>query len=309
MKIGFKDTRGNGQRLHDALRAAGHDIEPGRRGDVLLSDHDVRLAPYGALCDAYSRVFVHPHGAGYIASWVNATWRNHPHTRGMFVHGVGQADILRRCGYPLPVEAIGWSFCDTAPFRSSLAPRRVLFAPQHPDHVGELLAELRVENQRILDLLHELPVEVTVREVSPHPLGLSGVWWESQHGNGCVDDAARAVDAFDCVIGAAWTLPCIALARGVPTLMYGQHGYNAWHMVGDRCAQTIPMHPPWSITPDLERYPFDAGAAETPKDLWRLILRVCAGAQSAAKWRERFIGPQMVPAEFVAQFEAAVRDW
>lgn len=302
MKVTFKDQRGNGWRLAAALRAAGHDLVDSG-GDVLLSDHDV---PYGELCDAHDRVFVHPHGAGFLPTLGSDGWLVHPHTRGMFVNGTGQANLMRGNGYPFPIEAIGWSFCDRAPFRPRARPRRILVAPQHAMAAdGWIDPALVSEHRRILHMLEGIHVslDVTVRYVGSivplkFPAGLRARYVHG--GDGSVDGAILAAEGADCVIGAAWTFPCVAIARGIPTLLFGQHGYTIGR---------IQARGPWALTSDIERYPLDASNAETSEDMWELICRACGDEETIEGWRARVIGQEFSPERFVSQFERAVETW
>ena len=148
-------------------------------------------------------------------------------------------------------------------------------------------------NRRVFRLLRELPLILTVRYV----LNYVPSWYGEKEsgvayvrGSGQSEECAIAVDAFDCVVGAAWTLPCIAIARGTPTVIYGQY-------------DELPDEN------DPDRYPIDCTDIRNSKLLLNMIQRACESDAEIAAWRDRFIGPQFDPWDFVAKFERAVKEW
>jgi len=162
---------------------------------------------------------------------------------------------------------------------------------------------LRAENIRLLALLQQCQeFTVTIRVVGPWaPLDLPEVPGMSvESGNGSLSDAQGALEGAECVIASAWTFGCLAISRRIPTLIYGQHGYQDGRIL---------TSPPWWDDP--ERYPFDPGAAQTPDDLRHMIWAAAVGDQAlrVAAWRRDMIGAPWDPARFVAQFEEAVASW
>jgi hypothetical protein len=294
MKITFSDHGGKGLVLAAALRAAGHDLVEAD-GDVLLIDHDLPWAHYGALCDAHARVLVYPHGAPIVASG-DGQWPVHPHTVLRLEYGPGQVEVLRRAGYPRRVEVIGWALCP----RRAFAPRpgrRILLAPQHAMGDGYYDPELRAQNVLVHEALADLAarglIGLTVRWVGFFsPLGIlprrgvryvEGAWW--------IDDALMAIAEVDCVVGASGTFSALAVARGVPTVMYGQLPLDDDWGANER-------HPArsWPRYRDYIHFPLDATETD---DLPALLARACASDADVAPWRDRFIGPPFDPVHFV----------
>lgn len=306
MIIAWQDNRFNGHELKRALTDAGHTVEDalpllrsGKVGDVLLTDYD-QGPPYEDLCSAHEKVLVHPHGAGLVG-WTAP----HPHTIGQFVHGPGQVEVLKRAGYPRRVEAIGWNFCEQRPFRGAVKDKPyVLFGVQHRMNDGWIEPWMEAMHRPIAEALMALPVWPVFRAIHA-PYGIHEKFLQVtdgsygiQIGEGSIRDAVWAVDQADVVIGPAYTLPCIAIARGVPTIMFGQKpretpGYG------------YPTHPlaSWGKYVEISTYPWSVEGA--PMDE---AIRV-ASSNEASRWRERFIGPAFDADAFVAQFERAVREW
>lgn len=300
MRITFKHQRDLGTVLARALRDAGHELVDGG-GDVLLIDHDLPVGHYQALCDAHARVILYPHGAGLVASG-DGQWPVHPHTVARLEHGPGQVEVLRRAGYPRRAEVIGWPLCLRRPF----APRplrRVLLAPSHAIAGGWYPPELAAQNRRLYEQLVGLAarrvIELTVRMVFGLPPGIEPGFPSGrvvyELGDGTISGALECIGRHDCVVGSAWTFPTLAVARGVPTVMYGQLPLDDNQGLGDT---HLARH--WATYRDYVRFPLDAAATD---DLSALLARACTTDADIAEWRERFIGPAFDPARFVGLVE------
>lgn len=289
MKIAVHDNRGNGQPIFDSLEQAGHDLVKDH-GEVLLTDSDAYVEPYSTLCDAHERVFLHPHGAGFIGPWPR-----HPHTRGQFVTAAGQADVLKATDYDGKIEVMGWHLCqllDFMPIKVEAWRPKVLLAPTHAMGNGWIDPWLPELNSRLHDWLAMMPVKLTVRYVHGwEPLGIT----RQDHvtyvqGSGMLADAIAALDEAEVVIGGAWTFPTLAVARGLPTIIYGA-GVMDWRYAND------------------VRFPLSADGCLGRFHLWELIKRACEGSAAVTAWRRRFIGEPWEPTSFVRAFERAAETW
>lgn len=283
----------------EALAAAGHELVPSG-GELLLIDHDLPDGYYGPLCDAHARVVVYPHGGGVVASG-DGQWPVHPHTVLRLEHGPGQVEVLRRSRYPRRAEVIGWNVCSRRPFTPRPL-RRVVLAPQHALGNGWFPPELRAQNAHVHDLLAAMAIRgtihLTVRTVGPfEPLGLVKcpvVLYEQ--GYASLTHALLTIDRADCVVGSYGTFPVLAVARGVPTVFYGQIPLDDDYGLEDR-------HPAksWARYKDYVRFPLDATETD---DLPALLARACLTDVDIAEWRDRFIGPAFDPARFAKLVEA-----
>jgi hypothetical protein len=239
---------------------------------------------------------VYPHGGG-VSTVCDGQWPVHRNTVVRFVLGTGLADVHDLLGYPVLSVPIGWPFCDMRPFRPS-TPRKILFAPEHPMGDGWLRAGSRESNRRIHDQLVALGAELTVRWVQiggydVKHLGITpadGVNYQKARMN--IAEGVAAIDEADVVVAQEGTFPSLAIARGCPTVMYGQIAPDDHHnRQGERPAQNFELYR------DIVRYPYDADT----DDLGPLLERACS--TEATDWRERFVGPAFDGPGFVELFE------
>src|SRR4051794_41649121 len=104
-----------------ALQAAGHEIVRDGEADVLLMDADPPYLAHKTLLDRYSemgaKILLYPHAGGGPMLSYDGVWEPDPRVYANLVTGLGQAEFLRRIGYPSPTHVVGWTFCNMLPFR------------------------------------------------------------------------------------------------------------------------------------------------------------------------------------------------
>ena len=242
-------------------------------------------------------VFLYPHAARPFVQYdgISEPW---PHTRCMITITDGQAEILRRIGYPCPMEACGWALCDQAPWKAvRLAKRRplkVLFGPIHPNNNGWLSNEDRRINAATFEKLLATPgIQLTVRHIKR--LDLSGLWtapgvkYVLAEPNGKTDD----LDQADVVV-AHQTMAFLATARGKALIMFGDklpprsgNSQECFHFVSN-----------YEKYRDLMRYPLEIEDAEGGPAL-REMMELAVRENLGAEWRERLIGEPFNPVKFV----------
>jgi hypothetical protein len=300
VKVAVHDHRGCSRRFAAALTSAGHEVVA-HGGDVLLSDHDLPFAGYKNLCDAHERVFLYPHGGGILQS-ADGQWPIHPHTRGHFVYASGHVDVMRSYGYPLPIEPVGWALSDLAPYRPTDEPWRVLYAPMHPDNDNHLPGDWLALNGLVHDVLANLGLSLTVRvDRDPAVYGIAArpdVTYTSTSLGLAHDD----IDSSDLVVSYPSTLAYLAVARGCPTVMYGQDlcpGDTNW-LSPTRERHKAQTFDTWK---HLCRYPYDIADGDAIS-----VIRSAATTEATA-WKARFVGEQMDPARFAELFLEAVETW
>ena len=281
-----------------ALEAAGHPIVP-YGGDAFLIDLD--LPSYRPTIDTHrragSRVFLYPHGVG-VMYYYDGIEAPYAHTDGMFVIAPGFAEVYRRIGYPHPTYVIGWPYCDIAPFRAHPAPRRVLFAPMHPLENGYLSDWQQELNREVFAALHAVPgIELTVRHL--HALEQNGLEREPgvEYVQGKPDNSYADIDRADVVV-ACETYAFLAIARGAPTIMFGQHVRPS---NGEHPGERVYVKG-WDAWRDYVRYPWDMRDAPAAD----LVAAAAASDEPIRVWKERFIGEPLDPARFSAQLERAL---
>lgn len=233
MKFYLSDHQGKGRRFAEALMRFGWEQaeSPAESGlDLALYDHDVGAGGMGfrnGLDWLYWRgvpVMMYPHAARPMLQWdgMYPVWE---HTRVCLTIAEGHREVMRRFGYPLPVEPVGWSYCEQRQFEAIKKGEgeriRVLFGPIHPNRNGWLHPMDMDKNRQVYQVLLATPgIELTVRHI--HRLDLNGLWTMNgvKYVQGKPDGSTREIDEADVVIGHQ-TFAWLAAARGKPVVMFG----------------------------------------------------------------------------------------
>lgn len=249
-------------------------------------------------------LFLYPHAARPMVQYDCPHLNPFP-VRCMFTMAPGGVELMRRIGYPYPVEAAGWSLSPVRPF----VPRdvkRVLFAPIHPNGNGWLSPvdqELNRKTYRKLsDWCRESGAALTVRfcrELEANGLSsemaLNEPWvtWNKAKPNG----STIQIEENDLVV-AHQTFAYMAIAMGVPTLMMGE---DIPPRTGNSDA-SFEYAEHWADYRDYLMYPLDVLNEERTTDEW-----VHAAAESdaeIAEWKGRFIGAPFDGKTFVERLES-----
>lgn len=262
------------------------------KAKFLLTDTDVhgRLRILDTARKRGIRIFIYPHAARPNIAW-DGIYEPYPYVDAQLVIGEGQAEVLRRYGYPHPLEVTGWSYCFIRPFHATRG-KKILFAPNHPNANGWLSNVDRDSNRRAFEILlgllragkidqlsvqylrglenNGLPEEPDVRYIKSRP-----------------DQSTANIDEADVVV-AVQTVAYMAIARGVPTIMFGEdippHAGNAddnFHFVRS-----------WEKYRSVMQYPFDLTNTSDPAGL---IAHASQCEEPVQAWREMFIGRQLTP--------------
>ena len=290
MKAMVMDHDGKSLALSRALAAAGWQlVNEAREADVILIDHDVpthgKLAHAEACVEAGGRAFIYPHGggAGTIAGW-DGMYPVSPIISGLFANGPGHGEIARRYGYPHPVHDFGWTMCDLRPRRATGRVQKVVFAAQHPKGNGHLSDWKLARNQDIFRRLLATGCELAVRHIDT--LEANGLW----HVDGVEYTDARLsdlsgqlaqIDSADVVVSDRATFSCLAIARGVTTVMF-----DSTVIARDLDRTQLTDH--IELYRDYIRFPFDAG--DEGSDILELMQAAAQDEDLVGEWRERFVG-------------------
>lgn len=302
MRFAVKDHLSESQPLVKALIDAGHTLSPDGPTDLLLIDLDCDLFGYRELIDFYREcgavVLQYPHGAPASTLQYDALYDPYEGVDGQLTNGQGEIDFLRSIGIERPAQAMGWQLCRQFEFRATENPRRVVFAPTHVNADG-CLDYMRMEaNSLIFDQLVEGPWELVVRHIGE--LDRCGLPYDERvlrYVQGAPDMTTVEMDAGDCVVAGAGTYSCLAIARGCPTIMYGQFS-AALYGLPDEVPKPLRSLDKYR---DIVRYPLDAGGGP----LSELIPRACSSEDEILDWRSRWIGAPFEAGSFAAMIE----DW
>jgi len=263
-----------------------YDMDGGHRIDRLERYHKRGL-----------RIFLYPHAARPQIIW-DGIWEVWPHTTCIFVPGPGHKEVMRRYGYPLPIEVTGWTYCGILPFKPVEKPVNILFGPIHPAVSGWICEEDKEANQqtfkRLFTYCRESGAHLTVRHIRALENNglkrIAGVTYIQ----GRPDLAIQEIDQADVVIGHQ-TFAYLAIARGKPTLMMREDlpPHTVWHGK----TQWVKS---WEKYADIMKYPLDILAENTAE----VIQKACQGSTEAADWKKRFISMQFDPKTFVEKLES-----
>ena len=243
----------------NALAAAGHEFVQNVNDDAdVAADRPRPAVPARTrtMLERYARrdakIFLYPHGGGGPILSYDGLWEPDPRVVANLVTGVGHAEYLRRIDYPrrdahdrlvllrhAAVPAVRRR--PTRRLRADAPERRRLDdeLPARPQRRGLPPAArrrpLRAHRPPHRHARAERPVEGRRRRVRQRPP--------------CAPRSPRSTST-DAVVAGDGTFPTLAIARGVPTVIYGQ-GVVALGLPGE---EPIVAEPPAPL-PGLLRYP------------------------------------------------------
>ena len=264
-------------------KAYTYDCDAGE-DDILLIDMDFDY--YRKVIEEFGgRVILYPHGAAPNLTW-DGVHEPHPKVEKALVTSEGHKEVMRRYGYPKPVEVIGWYLCEIKPFKPPKG-NKVLYCPIHPIMGGEFMYEEDTDEnilvfKELLEMRNVIELSVRYR----HSLEMNGLHKEDgvyYYNTGGFDD----LDAYDMVV-ANGTLAYAAIAKGIPTVMHKQ----------DTCARNPGDAPNNRVVAksldkywDYLKYPYSSD------DLLASMIK--AAKVEPVEWKDRFIGKQMEGEKFV----------
>jgi hypothetical protein len=313
LNIAVQEHRGLSRPFAQALFRAGHGAAQVDDADLLLIDIDppaladryqLPVFTHRLVIDHYksigAKVVMYPHGV-HPAVEYDGLFEPYACVDARLVHAVGYAEFLRRVECRGEVHVVGWSLCDLMRFQARRDVRRVLFAPIHPGGSGDTGVEAyREANAAIYERLLATEWQLTVRTVGTPEL--NGLWRAEgvEFVPGGMDMGLDQIHAVDAVVAGAGTFPALAIARGVPTVIYA-HGDPAMYGLPDE--QPTPLLRPDRYA-DYVRYPF------TPDDgpLDEVVHAAAQSEEPIATWKRRFIGEPFDEAAAVAIVERIVWD-
>ena len=274
----FHDHQNKGIGLVRALRELG--LQPSdSQPDLFLVDFD---GPeyYRSMINRYhqagAKVAIYPHGA--TAQLCLDIWTVSQGAGAYLAFSEGQAEVLRKFDFPRPVYVTGWHWCEQYPARPIGNVSRILFAPIHPLGNGFLHPKHADANRRAFEnLLANVPTgNISVRLLgTPEANGIRNVPGVEYH-QAWLDNSTADMDKADLVVSYG-TFGYLAVARGIPTVMYGQD-YPL--MDGPSMLESVTARS-WDLYGDYMRFPVNDMAG------------LAGSEQAVADWRKLFIGEQI----------------
>jgi hypothetical protein len=306
MRIAAHNRFDQATAIISALSEAGHEILPvglDHHPDVLLLDLDIDDYGYRDAIDFYKErdnaiVLLYPHGGGVSHLMYDSICEPYPAVDGQLTQSDGDREYFRAIGLQRPICPIGWFYCAQAEFRPCEKPQNVLFAPIHPSGDGSIRSDYRTNNEQIFLELLQGPWQITVRYIGQRPQD-SGIWLtpEVSYIHGAMDQSTVEIDCADVVVAGCGTFPALSIARGVPTIVYGQ--YQAGR--GLATDEIVSMRH-LDRYRDLITYPYDCTTAPLDE-----MIEVACKAE-ATQWRRDWIGKQFDPEIAPVLIENFVRE-
>jgi hypothetical protein len=280
----------------NALTSHGFVKGQSRNSQVYLIDVDVdgKINPIARLLKhGRARLFVYPHAARPFIGWDGLfTWSRH--TSAAFVFAEGHIDVIKRYGYEKPLHSIGWAYSPILDFKPHPNPKKILFAPIHPNNNG-YLSELDTSINKstmdiLIDMIEKHGMEVTVRHVKT--LEQNGLRRDERVTYIHVDTKMGKqwdFNDYDLVIGHQ-TIAYISVALGHPTIMMAE--FEAPRNGGSDADFTRVNS--WDKYKDLMMYPLDILFTDNP---YGLIMEACTSDERIKDWKKRMIGCTTFDAE------------
>ena len=306
MRFSVHDHLNEAQPLVEALINAGHVLSSDGPTDLFLLDLDPDMWGYRDIAAFYREcgavVLQYPHGAPFSTLVYDNLYAPAEEVDGQLTYGQGEIDFLRSINVERPAKIMGWDLCRQFEFRPTDNPRRVVFAPTHVNGDGTIDASRAQTNADVFRDLLEGDWELVVRFIGD--LERVGLWRDDRvfrYVPGRLDMTTVEIDVADCVVAGAGTYPCLAIARGVPTIMYGQFAAAMYGLEGE---EPKPLRSLEKYR-EIVRYPFDVeDAGDSPvHSLSQMIYYACDSDRLIRDWKKRWIGEPFSPEAFVAMVE------
>lgn len=284
---------GKGTAYVKALQKARHQqVRRIEHADLVLldSEHPARTAELSMAERRGLPVCVFPHGGNpsVLDNGPTGYWPS-THVATQFIPAPGHYACWKAQGGPARKFVLtGFPWCEQQPFRPTAKVETVVFAPVHPSSTGDMDRFWHEANRR---------AQERIRELFPAARVLVSVWFSlAQNGLDEIDGwtylptrlalSTDLIDQADLVV-ANETFACLAVARGVPTVMIDQTLAD-WG--GRRWQGADAMDPLWWYPHAIEG------------DVLKAL------ENEAGEWRRQFIGGPFQPQTVVKACERAVKE-
>lgn len=269
--------------------------------DAIFLDHDINATGSGRRTEVYKAyeydipLFIYPHSAR--PNIMYDLWRPWPFVDCCFVISTGHKRVLRKVGYPCPIQMTGWTYCDIKSFKP-VKPKgkiKVLFAPIHPIGNGYLHEMDRKLNLKAFRTLLQTPgIDLYVRYLGR--IEENGLFFspKARYQNGLPDGSTKEIKQADVVIG-SYTFAYLAAALGKPLVMMGEEmtphaGNHLWTAFSSQ----------WNKYKEYMRYPFNLEAViDQPEKALNMFEQTMQYQPTVERWKKKFIGQPFNSDRFV----------
>jgi len=222
--------------------------------------------------------FLYPHsGRPSLAGDFMPQWKKFEPE---FVAAEGHRRVMRKYGHDQMIHVVGWHLCPIRKFQPKEDIKKILFAPIHPrcDKMDQDL------NLQTFNALRQLDgVQITVRYIGR--LADSGLEFVDKPNimfmQGTLKPTIEQILESDIVV-AHQTFAYMAVATGVPTVMFGEDMIP--HLVPNGQKPMFPHR--WREYHHMMRYPIDMKDGS----LVGLLHKAAKGNKAVEDWKELMIG-------------------
>jgi hypothetical protein len=270
-----------------------------------LGDADWRRGWIDTLKEKRIPVFLYPHAARPMVLYDGPVIPRDD-VACMFTQAEGGVELMKRIGYPCPVEAVGWALTEILPFKPSYQVKNILFAPIHPNATGFLHDVDKDINVRAYEKLaqycKEMGAKLTVRfcrKIEDNGLKKQYnakedfvTWFQAT-----TDVATKQIRDADLIVSHQ-TYAYMAVAIGKPVLMMGEE-------IPPRCgnrADGFEFVKHWDDYKDYLMFPLDLLNPSHSVEEWVDIA--AASDEPIKEWKKRFIGNPFDADLFVERLES-----
>jgi hypothetical protein len=291
----------------DALSSGGYIPTRHRNGSprFALYDHEFGHNGYG-INPTVSRfiqsgvpVFLYPHSTRPPV-YYDGVFEYHPKITMRFTIAQGHVDVMKKIGYPVHMEVLGWPYCEILPFRSIGEVRNILFAPIHPTATGFLPEVDKDVNARSFSRVFEYAMDKGIHLKVRHIQSLenNGMTWYPgvEYLEGKPDGTYSDIDCADLVF-AHQTFKDISISRGCPVIAMGEDvpAHNGTPPEDTRFVKN------WDVYAEDMMFPLDV--LNTGLTMDGLVRMATESECYVSDWKSRFIGKPLDPALVVSKLE------
>lgn len=280
--------QGKANRFIEALQLFGFRLAGRDRAQVILIDVDqpATMERHKEDCaKGNAFVFCYPHAGRPCVTWDGISERS-DWTSASFVHAEGHVDVLRAYGYDKPLHVSGWPYSPVLPFTPVKSPRKILYAPVHPNSNGWMPPVYLEQNKEVFERLVKLrrdgKIQLRVRYI--RGLENNGLSDEPDVEYVLGEPDLVYQDILDAdVVVSSQTFGYMAVALGKPTLMYGE---STPPQAGSE-DNNLKVVKSFDKYRDLMAFPLDLLERS---DTMGLIRHAAATDESIREWKRRMIG-------------------
>ena len=277
-------NKDSGEAYVQALNSAGYaETDDAFQADFFLMDHEQVAGRREKRKRLLERGpgFIYPHTP--LTPWLwDGIYQPMPMACN-FQSGLGAVELMKAYGYPNRVEAVGFPRCEVLSFRPTTGVR-LIFIPARPRKDKGRQAALDLQAFHWICDHRDAFESVTICHMPgqfdnypPNFKDINFVETGPHKSATPAADMATRIDQADLVI-AVTTPAALAVARGVPTVMYGQR-YAPETITGQRVAS-------WEKYRHIYAYPLDLECMNLED-----VQEACRVQNSAVElWKEQIIG-------------------